>query len=78
MGLLATDANVAQFESRRKQHEAAAERERRAAACSDSEGACSVLFVECFGHRLPRARRRPQLRRFYVFCLEQERYFWSP
>lgn len=31
MGLLATDANVAQFESRRKQHEAAAERERRIA-----------------------------------------------
>jgi len=29
--LAATDANVAQFESRRKQHEAAAERERRAA-----------------------------------------------
>lgn len=29
--LVATDANVAQFESRRKQHEAAAERERRGA-----------------------------------------------
>lgn len=29
--LVATDANVAQFESRRKQHEAVAERERRAA-----------------------------------------------
>jgi len=29
--LVATDANVAQFESRRKQHEAAAERERRVA-----------------------------------------------
>ena len=30
--LLATDANVAQFESRRRQHEAAAEREARSAA----------------------------------------------
>ena len=30
--LLATDANVAQFESRRRQHEAAAEREERTAA----------------------------------------------
>ena len=30
--LLATDANVAQFESRRRQHEAAAEREQRGAA----------------------------------------------
>ena len=29
--MVATDANVAQFESRRKQHEAAAERERRTA-----------------------------------------------
>ena len=29
--LVATEANVAQFESRRRQHEAAAERERRAA-----------------------------------------------
>ena len=28
--LVATDTNVAQFESRRKQHEAVAERERRA------------------------------------------------
>ena len=30
--LMATDANVAQFESRRRQHEAAAEREQRSAA----------------------------------------------
>jgi large subunit ribosomal protein L9 len=30
--LLATDANVAQFEARRRQHEAAAEREQRSAA----------------------------------------------
>ena len=30
--LMATDANVAQFESRRRQHEAAADREQRAAA----------------------------------------------
>lgn len=35
--LLATDANVAQFESQRRQHEAAAERDRRSAEAQAAE-----------------------------------------
>lgn len=44
--LLATDANVAQFESRRRQHEAAAEREERTAAQVAQELAKASLTAQ--------------------------------